>query len=124
MREGSADRTRLILERAPDAYVAIDASSVITDWNARASELFGWSRDEAVGRPLAETLIPTDQHAAHHAGLAEFLRSGHGPILGKTVELLALHRDGHRIPVELAVGVVDDEDGPSFYAFIRDITRR
>jgi len=114
----------MVLDTAPDAFVAIDASGVITDWNAKAEEIFGWTRSEILGRALADTLIPPEQRAAHQRGFAHYLRSGGGHAVGHVRDLIALHRDGHIFPVEVAVGVLRSEGEPSFYAFIRDVTNR
>jgi len=114
----------MVLETAPDAFVAVDAAGTITDWNAKAEQLFGWSRDEILGRSLAETLIPPEQRASHLHGFHESVRSGDVRNVDHARELIALHRDGRVFPVEVAVGVLSGEGDPSFDAFIRDVTNR
>jgi len=120
----SERRTRQILETAHDGFVAMDAGGLIIDWNPRAEAIFGWSRDETEGRDLAETIIPERDREAHRRGLERFLATGEGPILGQTLELSALHREGHEFPVELTISPLQTEDGCSFNAFVRDITDR
>lgn len=119
----SEERSRAILETAHDAFVAMDRNGVITAWNAQAEATFGWRRAQAVGRPVADTIVPPEQREAHLRGLAGFLASGEGPALGKRLEVTALHADGHRLPVELTISAVPGS-APSFAAFIRDITER
>jgi PAS domain S-box-containing protein len=120
----SEQRTSAIIETARDAFVAIDAAGFITGWNRQAEMTFGWNRSEVLGRSLAETIIPPSYREAHRAGLARFLAAGEGSVFDRRLELVALHRDGHEIPVELTVSAV--RSGPSwvFNAFLRDITER
>ena len=120
----SEEQTRLIIETASQAYVAIDASGVIIDWNAQAEETFGWSRKEALGQPLENRMIPIAQRAAHRAGLARYLATGEGRLIGKRMELTALHRDGHEFLAELTIWPVGSGDTIRFSALIHDITLR
>jgi PAS domain S-box-containing protein len=115
---------RLLLDVALDAIVDMNDSGTITDWNAQAVALFGWSHDEAVGRPLHETIVPPSLRSAHRRGLERFLSTGETSILNKRIEITALHRDGRELPVELAIAVLRGDDGCSFRAFIRDLSER
>ncbi len=120
----SEEQTRLIIETASQAYVAIDASGRIIDWNAQAEETFGWSRREALGQQLEDRIIPLAQRAAHRAGLARYLETGEGRQVGKRIELTALHRDGHEFSAELTIWPVGSGDSIHFSALIHDITLR
>jgi PAS domain S-box-containing protein len=120
----SVRRTRRILATAADAYIAIDTSGRVTDWNAAAAATFGWSREEAVGRGLEDLIIPPQHAAAHQAGITRYLQSGEAPILGRQLELEALNRAGTVIPVELTVWADHDDTVEGFHAFVRDITAR
>ncbi|MFQ5662671.1 MAG: PAS domain S-box protein [Terriglobia bacterium] len=120
----SEERTRLIVETAYDAFIAIDARGVITAWNAQAENIFGWSRAEAMGQSLASLVMPPRYWEAHQQGLRHFLATGEGPILNKQTEATALHRDGHEFPVELAVRAVRLGETHIFSAFVRDLTER
>ena len=121
----SEEHARLVVEAASGAYVSIDDGGVITAWNAAAETTFGWTRDEAVGRLLRETIIPERYRAAHQAGIKRFLQSGEGPLLNRRTEIAALHRNGHELPVELGIWAVDEGGGRwSFNAFLHDITER
>lgn len=121
----SAERTRSIIDRAYDAFVAVDINGRITDWNRQAEATFGWKRSQVLGRPLAETIIPSELRAAHAAG---FDRHRHGDMdstmLNKRVELRAVHRDGHEFPIELAMFPVGHGDNIALCAFIQDISVR
>ncbi len=120
----SLARTRSIIEAAHDAFVGMDAAGRITDWNRRAEETFGWARDEAIGRLLAQTIIPDRYRQAHIQGLSKYLQTGQGPVLNTTIELSALHRDGREFPIELSISPVHLEQGQVFTAFVRDISER
>ena len=120
----SEEQTRLIIESASQAYVAIDAAGNIIDWNAQAEETFGWTRDEALGQPLEELIIPIAQRAAHRAGMARYLATGEGRLIGKRIEVTARHRDGHEFLAELTIWPVGSGDSIRFSALIHDITLR
>jgi len=122
--ERSDHRTRQIVETAHDAFISIDARGMITGWNPQAEASFGWSRREALGRELAETIVPERDRPAHRRGLERFLATGEGPVLGRRLELTALHRDGREFPVELTISPIEMENGYAFNAFLRDITER
>jgi two-component system cell cycle sensor histidine kinase/response regulator CckA len=99
----SQERNRAIVDTALDGVITIDSTGIVTDWNAQATAIFGWSREEALGRALSETIIPELDRQAYEQGIREFLRTGTGPILNRRIEIVAQHRDGREIPVELAV---------------------
>src|SRR3990167_2342920 len=120
----SKERLQAVIETALDAVVQMDAAGIITGWNAQAEKIFGWSREEAVGRMMSETIIPLQYREAHVQGLKRFLATGEGAILNSRVELLALHRDGHEFPVELAIVPIKTAGKYEFNAFIHDITNR
>nr|MBA2517535.1 PAS domain S-box protein [Solirubrobacterales bacterium] len=120
----SERQTRQILETAHDAFVAMDADGLITDWNPQAEAMFGWPATEALGRNLSETIVPAEHREAHRRGLQRVVMGGEALLLGKLLELPAVHRDGHEFPVELTISSVETEHGFSFNAFLRDITER
>jgi len=120
----SEEQTRLIIETASQAYVAIDAGGVIIAWNQQAEATFGWPRDEAIGQRLEDRIIPLAQRAAHRAALARYLETGEGRLIGKRIELNALHRDGHEFLAELTIWPVGSGESVRFSALIHDITLR
>lgn len=113
-----------IAEHALDAVVTMDRGGVITGWNRHAEELFGWTARQAIGRPMARTIIPMRYRAAHTAGLARYLLTGVAHVLDRPIDIAALHRDGHEFPVELSITTVTDSGGVSFIGFVRDLTER
>jgi diguanylate cyclase (GGDEF)-like protein/PAS domain S-box-containing protein len=122
--ESSDRQLRHMLDSALDAHVVMDAGGVILEWNAPAEAMFGWRREEIVGKELAATLVPPALRDAHRKGLAHYLKTGEGPILNRRVELEALRKNGVSFPVELTVAPIGTADGPAFSAFLRDISER
>jgi diguanylate cyclase (GGDEF)-like protein/PAS domain S-box-containing protein len=122
--EGSSPEISSVIHTAHEAFVSMDGGGFITDWNPQAEETFGWSREEALGRVLAETIVPTRFREAHLRGLERFLDTGEGPVLGKRLELAAIHREGYEFPVELTISAVPHGDGHLFHAFLHDISDR
>ena len=120
----SERRWRAIVGTALDAVIIMDAAGKITDWNSRAEVVFGWPATEVVGRLLSDTIVPPQHRAAHQRGLDHFLATGAGAILGKRLELTALHKDGREFPVELTVTPLRLADAWLFCAFLRDISDR
>ena len=116
--------TRSIVDSALDAVVAMDADGIITDWSKRAEDIFGWTRMEAIGRRMSETIIPIRYRLSHETGLRGFLKTGQGPILNQRIEITALRRDGSEFPVELTVTPLKSDDTWTFSSFVRDISDR
>jgi PAS domain S-box-containing protein len=113
-----------IIETALDAFIQMDERGRVIEWNPQAEALFGWRRDEAIGQPLANLIIPEGQRLAHAEGLAHFLRTGDSAILGRRVELTALHRHGSSIAVELTVTALRRRQSFVFNGFVRDQTAK
>lgn len=113
-----------ITDAALDAIVIIDAAGVIREFNPNAEELFGYSKDEAVGLPIAQTIIPERYREAHSAGMQRYLDHGTERVIGKRVEIEAIKRDGTEFPIELTVLPVRAGGRLLFTANIRDITER
>jgi len=111
-----------VLEAALDGIVAMDEHGLITEMNPAAEAMFGRRRVEALGRPLADLLIPERFRGAHRAGLARYLDTGEARVLGRRLELPALRADGVEFPVEIAIVATQRGGAQTFTAFIRDVT--
>jgi PAS domain S-box-containing protein len=115
----------MIVNTSLDAIVLADEKGVVRAYNPAAEATFGWTSDEAVGRPMTELMIPEHHHAAHDAGMKRFVETGETRVLGAgRVQLDARHKSGRVFPVELSLSTEQDETGRIFVAFLRDITRR
>jgi PAS domain S-box-containing protein len=118
----SEQQARGIIDTALDAFVQMAENGSVLDWNSQAESIFGWSRSEALGQPLAELIIPEVHRAAHKAGLDRFVRTGEGHVLGRRIEIDAQRRDGKEIKVELSITALRRRDGFVFNGFLRDLT--
>ncbi len=118
------DRSESIIASAWDAVVSMDANGRIVEWNPQAERLFGWPRSEALGRTVAETIVPAQHRTAHVAGLSRFVATGAGVVLNQRLVVTALRRDGTEFPAELTILEPQRLGGAFiFTAFVRDITR-
>jgi diguanylate cyclase (GGDEF)-like protein/PAS domain S-box-containing protein len=122
-REAEA-RTRAIIETAHDAFVQIDDTGRILDWNRQAEATFGFSRREALGSPLFDLLVPERFRDDYEEVLKRFRETGSAPLLNRPLELLAVHRDGHEFLAEVTIAPLRAGDRYTFNAFARDITDR
>lgn len=120
----SQKKLQAIVDTAMDAVVTMNAGGIITGWNTQAESMFGWRREEVIGRVLHETIIPPQYREAHIRGMKHFLETGEGPFLNSRVETLALHRDGREFLIELSITPVKTGNKHEFSSFIRDITER
>jgi two-component system, cell cycle sensor histidine kinase and response regulator CckA len=120
----SQERNRAIVDTAYDGVITLDSTGIVTDWNVQATAIFGWPREEMLGRVFSETIISDQDRQVYEQGISEFLRTGTGAILNRRIEIVARHRDGREIPVELAVSSAKIGEAYIFSAFIRDITDR
>ena len=115
----------LILDTAHDAFVGMDSAGDIVLWNAQAERTFGWTRQDAVGRNLADTIIPPAYREAHNKGMQRFLETGEAPVVNRRLELRGLHRNGHEFPIEITITLpMPRDDGYFFGGFLRDISDR
>jgi PAS domain S-box-containing protein len=117
-------RTHAILTTALDAIILMDHQGVITEFNPAAERMFGYTREEAVGRELADLLIPCELRERHRDGLRRYLATGEGPFMDRRVETSACHADGHEFPVEVSITRVLEDEPARFTGFVRDLTAR
>jgi PAS domain S-box-containing protein len=118
------ERLRAMLEAALDAVVTMDASGRVVGWNQAAAAVFGYHASEAVGREMAELIVPESLRQRHRQGLARFLEGGRPAILDRRLELTAMRRDGTEFPVELTITKIALPGPPTFTGYLRDITDR
>jgi len=117
-------QTRQIIETARDAFVSMGSDGIITDWNSCAEAMFGWSRKQAIGRKMCETIIPEEFREAHNEGLKHYLATGEGFVFNQYVESTAQHRDGRQFMVELSIVATQTGETTCFNAFIRDVSEQ
>jgi PAS domain S-box-containing protein len=123
VRQSEARKTAM-LESALDAVITIDQTGIILECNPAAEQTFGLARTEMIGKEMAELLIPPHMRAAHRQGLAHYLATGEGPLLGKRVEVPALHATRGEFSIEVSITRIPLDGAPMFTAYVRDITER
>jgi diguanylate cyclase (GGDEF)-like protein/PAS domain S-box-containing protein len=115
---------RSILETAHESFIAAAADGRIVDWNQQAERDFGWSRDEVIGRQLADTVIPPRSWEIYREGFDHLLRTGEHTLLGRRFEMPAMRRDGSEFPVEITVSALPSDGGYRLNLFLHDISER
>src|SRR5215212_7259605 len=120
----SESRLRAMLEAALDAVVTMDQRGRVAGWNHAAETTFGYRADEAIGRDMADLIVPPGLRPAHRAGLARFLETEQGVILDRRLELTGMHKNGAEFPIELTITKIALPGLPTFTGYLRDITDR
>ncbi len=120
----SEETFRTMTETAQDAVITMNDEGLITFWNRAAEQIFGYGRDEALGRNLHDLLAPERYRSSHLAALPLFRETGAGAAVGKTLELFALRRDGNEFPVELSLSAVKVKERWTALGILRDVTDR
>lgn len=120
----SEARKAAVLDSVFDCIITIDANGRVIEFNAAAERTFGYTKAEAIGRALADLIIPPQLRDAHLAGLARYLATGEAPVLGKLIEVTAVRSDGSEIPVELGITAIPSGETPIFTGVLRDLTAR
>ncbi len=119
----SRDQMRSIIDTASDPFVGMDGRGSVTEWNRRAEAVFGWSRNEALGRPLVDLVAPSSRQSYLDRLVRLVAGDGADPP-DKRLEMAVLHRSGTELPVELAIWGVPSTAGQQFNAFLRDVSER
>lgn len=111
-----------VIASSLDCIVVADEDGRVVEFNPAAQNTFGYSRDEAVGRPLAELIVPPSMRQLHSDGMARYMRTGIPRVLGHRLELEAMRRDGSTVPVELTITEVRLPERRLFTAHLRDLS--
>lgn len=111
-----------VIASSLDCIVVADEDGRVVEFNPAAQGTFGYSREEAVGRPLAELIVPPDMRQIHSDGMARYTRTGIPRVLGRRLELEAMRRDGSTVPVELTITEVRLPERRLFTAHLRDLS--
>lgn len=121
LRESEA-RKSAVFAAALDCIITCDHRGTVLEFNPAAERTFGYRRDEILGKELCELIVPPGYRERHRQGLARYLETGEGPILGKRLELPALRADGTEFPAELTISLIPHTGTPLFTAYLRDIS--
>jgi PAS domain S-box-containing protein len=120
----SEEKFRAISAAALDALIMVDDSSALVYWNPAAERILGYRADEVLGKPLHQLLTPQRYLGNAVQGFAAFRDSGQGALIGKTIEIEALHKDGREIPVELSISSLKLNGHWHAVGILRDISER
>lgn len=120
----SEERFRAVAESASDAVICLEAPGNIYFWNGKAEEIFGYSSSEVIGKDLHSLIVPDRYRERAYKALQVFFGTGTGSILGKTVEMEAVKKDGTEFPVELSISAIKLHNVWNTVGIIRDITIR
>ena len=118
----SEARKSAVLETSLDAIITMDHEGKVVEFNPAAERVFGYRREALIGKELADFIIPPSLRERHRHGMAHYLATGEGPVLGHRLELPALRADGSEFPVEVAITRISTDGPPLFTAYLRDIT--
>lgn len=113
---------RQVLNSTLDAIIVISESGRIVEWNPEAERVFGWSREEAMGRFVHQTVIPDQLIKKHLDGLSRLLETGQSRLAGRRLEVASIRKDGSEFPAELTVSAIHDGHDALFAAFVRDLS--
>jgi len=116
-------RFRSVTQSVGDAIISSDMAGEIIFWNQGAEKIFGYGEEEVLGKPL-EIIMPERFRAMHRAGMERVQAGGKARVIGRTVELVGLRKDGGEFPIELTLSTWETSEGRYFTGIIRDITER
>jgi PAS domain S-box-containing protein len=122
--QASEQRIHSIIEASQDAFVGVDLKGHVTDWNSQAQRMFGWSREEALGQPVAGLLLPERFRATVGNAMAVFNETGHVAMLDRRLERTVVSRDGVEFPIEMTAALAGTPDTAFFSVFLHDISER
>jgi len=122
-RSRAEERFRRLVESAPDAMVIAGADGTIVLINSRTERMFGYTRDELVGKSV-ETLVPQRLHERHVGHRAGYAADPRGRPMGLGIELFGVRKDGEEFSVEISLSPIETEEGPLVCAAIRDTTEQ
>ena len=123
VRESEA-RKSAMMAAALDCVITIDHRGVVLEFNPAAEVTFGYTADYAIGREMAELVVPPHLRERHRAGFARYVETGEGTMLGRRIEITGMRADGEEFPVELTITRIDLPGEPMFTGYLRDITDR
>ena len=120
----AATKFRKITESTQDAIIMMEADKCISFWNPAAERIFGYASEEALGKEMHPLIAPPEACAGFELGFQHFLRSGTGPVIGKTLELTALRKGGVAFPVEVTLSALELDGSWKAIGIFRDISER
>src|SRR4030043_2014360 len=121
---GSEEKFRAISNTAVDAILVMDNEGKILYWNPTAERMFGYAREEAIGKELHLFLAPERYHDAYKKGFSKFRETGQGPAIGNMSEFFAVRKDGTEFPIEVSTSAIQVKGQWHSIGIVGDITQR
>lgn len=122
--EDSLSSTRLLLDAAMDAVIAMDHRGRVVSWNRHAERIFGYAAGDAIGREASDLIIPAHLRDGHRESLLQLVETGTPGIVGKRGELVGLRADRSEFPMELTISALNRNGRYFFCVYARDISER
>jgi PAS domain S-box-containing protein len=119
----SVERFHALAQSAHDAIISVNSQGNIVFWNRAAENMFGYSTAEILQKPLI-VLMPERFREGHPHSIRQVIQTGQARILGKTVELVGLRKDGREFPLELSLSMWRAKGEAFFTGIVRDISER
>ena len=113
-----------IVESLHDAFISINEKQLVCDWNPAAEKIFGWRKTEAIGKKMANLIVPVEFRKNLVHRLNRYVKTDESKTPNQHFEINAWHKKGHQFPAELTITTVLENDRIMIYAFVRDITER
>ncbi|MBI5739650.1 MAG: PAS domain S-box protein [Nitrospirae bacterium] len=120
----SEEKFRAITSTAVDGIIVMDNKGSIVYWNPAAEKMFGYGRKEVFGRDLHLLIAPGEFHEQYRKGFESFSRTGQGPAIGRTLEFMAVRKDGTEFPIEVSTSAIRVKEEWHAVGLIHDITAR
>ena len=115
-------RLGAIIDSTLNSIITINSNSEVVDLNQVSEQMFGYSREEAIGQSIADLIIPENFREAHKKGMSHYMQTGEGPILNTTIEVPALKKTGEEFPIKLEIVPFEMNGERFFTATIQDIS--
>jgi len=120
----SQNKLKIITDNAKDAIIQIDNNSKIIFWNNAATKIFGYNERETLGKNIHNILVPIDLRNIANNKFKEFINTGKGNVINKTVEFIALNKFKNNIPIEISISAIKSNNKWTAIGIAKDITER
>lgn len=120
----SNEKIQTIIDIAQDAYIAVDRTGHVTDWNSQAEKMFGWRKHEVVDLTLSTLILPERFRDTYQEAIGNYNGTGRIDFLNRRMEHIVVNRQGEEFPIEVTIGLVNTDDSYFFSAFVHDISER
>ncbi|MGZ8982379.1 MAG: EAL domain-containing protein [Methylotenera sp.] len=117
-------KLRAMINGALDGIVTTDEAGVLVEFNPAAERIFGYKKEQVIGKPLSDVMVPPSLRKAHEEKHRQFVLLGEKPISDQRLEFTAIRADGSELPVELTLTSLKDKGLSLVTGFIRDISQQ